>query len=249
MADPVVSVIIPAYNCADYIEKAIRSALAQKLPVEIIVIDDHSSDDLEEGLLAAGLMRKIRYLRNSRNRGVAETRNRGARAARGQYIAYLDADDWWRPGKLKAQIALMKAKDCVLSYTARELADQNGHLLGKVIGVKEKTDYQRLLYHNMIPCSSVVIKREVALEFPMRRSDLHEDYLQWLSVLRKYGAAYGIDRPFLISRLTAGGKSRNKWKSIYMTYGVYREMGIDPVPAAWYMAWHLGNGIVKYAKK
>ncbi len=246
---PWVSVIIPVYNGAKYIEKAIASALAQELPLEIIVIDDCSTDGLPEMLKKSRYWPLIHYIRNSRNQGVAISRNRGVAAAKGRYIAYLDADDWWRRGKLKAQMSLMNVRQCVLSYTARELMDKDGRSLKKVIGVKEKVNYKQLLYHNIIPCSSVVMKREVALEFPMRRSDLHEDYLQWLSVLRKYDVAYGINQPFLVSRMTEGGKSRNKWKSIYMTYGVYREMGIGRIRSAWHLMWHLGNGIVKYARR
>ena len=249
MKNPDVSVIIPAYNCSAYIDKAICSVMFQEVPLEIIVVDDHSSDNLEETLISADLMAKIHYIRNPRNRGVAETRNIGVKAAKGKYIAYLDADDWWRKGKLKTQLSLMNDKKCVLTYTARELVDENGHPLKKVIGVKEKIKYEQLLYHNIIPCSSVVMEREAALEFPMRRSDLHEDYLQWLNILKKYHVAYGINKPMLISRMTEQGKSRKKWKSIYMTYGVYREMKIDPIRSVWYMAWHLGNGVVKYARK
>ena len=246
---PLVSVIIPVYNGAKYIEKAILSALMQEIPLEIIVIDDCSTDDLAQMLQKSGYRQFIRYIRNHQNQGVATSRNTGVAAAGGEYIAYLDADDWWRRGKLKAQIALMKDKECVLSYTARELVSQDGKPLQKIIGVKETVDYRQLLYHNMIPCSSVVMKRQVALKFPMRRSDLHEDYLQWLSVLSRYEVAYGINQPFLCSRMTEGGKSRNKWKSIYMTYGVYREMGIGRLRSAWYLLWHLGNGIVKYGRK
>ncbi len=247
--EPIVSVIIPAYNAARYIEKTIQSALSQEIPLEILVVDDCSTDGLQEMLSSRPYWQDIVYLRNEKNMGVAESRNRGVQAAKGRYIAYLDADDWWRRGKLKKQLDIMKKTDAVLSYTGRELADDSGRLLKKRIPVKEKISYPELLYHNIIPCSSVIMKKEAALSYPMRRSDLHEDFLQWLMILKNYGVAYGVNEPLLISRLTAGGKSRKKWKSIRMTYGVYREMGIGRIKSAWYMGWHLMGGVMKYMGK
>lgn len=246
MEKPLVSVIIPAYNCSQYIKRAIHSVLIQAVPVEIIVVDDCSSDNLEEKLRLSSYWEQVIYIRNDRNMGVAFSRNRGVRLAQADYIAYLDGDDWWRKGKLKSQLALIKEKKAVLTYTGRQLAREDGHLLSQVLPVSHRLDYKKLLYHNQIPCSSVVASRQLVLQNPMRRSDLHEDFLQWLSILRHNHVAYGINRPYLVSRLTGSGKSRNKWKSFYMTYGVYREMGIGRALALWYTGWHLAHGIWKY---
>ncbi|HEX7190041.1 MAG TPA: glycosyltransferase [Thermoanaerobaculia bacterium] len=102
-----VSVIIPAYNYGRYIAEAIDSALAQTLPpVEVIVVDDGSTDTTAEVLARYG--DRIQVVRQT-NQGVAAARNRGIRMAQGEYIAFLDADDIWKPRKLELQIARFEA--------------------------------------------------------------------------------------------------------------------------------------------
>ena len=120
---------------------------------------------------------------------------------------------------------------------------------GRYIPVKEKILYRDLLKHNSINCSSVVIRREAALEFPMEHDDSHEDYITWLKILKKYGPAVGIDRPYLKYRLSEGGKSRNKLKSARMTYHVYRYVGYGPVKSTCFFISYALHGLWKYRKK
>ena len=103
MEEILVSVIVPAYNSAHFIRQALDSALAQEVPMEILVIDDCSQDNLPEVIKEYRQYPQVRYFRNERNLGVAETRNRGVAMAAGAYIAFLDADDAWEKGKLKKQ--------------------------------------------------------------------------------------------------------------------------------------------------
>jgi glycosyltransferase involved in cell wall biosynthesis len=103
--DAAVSVVIPAWNRADRIEGAILSALEQEpKPLEIIVVDDGSTDGTDAGRLVA-LDARVRVIRHDANRGAAEARNTGVAAARGDWIAFLDSDDRWLPGKLARQLA------------------------------------------------------------------------------------------------------------------------------------------------
>ena len=162
---PLVSVIMPAYRCADTIRKSIDSALNQELPVEVIVINDKSPDHLDLVMEQYENNESVRYLKNEKNLGAAGTRNRGVSLARGRYTAFLDSDDWWERGKLKKQIALMEKEQSVLCSTGRELVDPDGRLTGRVIGVRERITYKSLLLHNCINCSSVVMLTEVAKEF------------------------------------------------------------------------------------
>lgn len=107
-----ISVVIPCHNRAHTIARAVRSVLAQTFPdFEVIVVDDQSADDSVQVVEAIGDPR-VRVLRNARNLGAGLARNAGAQAARGAYIAFLDSDDWWQPGKLAAQrTALQAAQD------------------------------------------------------------------------------------------------------------------------------------------
>ena len=105
---PTVSVIIPAYNRAHLVGRAITSALAQSFKdLEIIVVDDGSMDETRE-LVGSFSDSLIRYLRHSENKGGSEARNTGIKAARGEYIALLDSDDEWLPQKLQSQLDILQ---------------------------------------------------------------------------------------------------------------------------------------------
>lgn len=241
-----VSVIIPAYNCANFISRAIDSALAQDVPIEIIVIDDCSQDNLDQVMEKYQEYPYIRYLKNEKNLGVAKTRNRGVSLARGEYIAFLDADDYWAENKLKKQLKLIAEKGTVICSTARELMNPDGTLTGHIIPVETEYTFDDLRHHNQINCSSVLIKTEVALEFPMHHDDSHEDYLMWLEVLKKYDGGCAINEPLLKYRITNTGKSGNKWQSAKMTYMTYRYMGFGFFRSAIYFASYTFHGIRKY---
>lgn len=246
MSEIVVSVIIPAYNCTAFIGQALDSALAQDVPMEIIVIDDCSQDDLDGFMERYREYPQIRCLKNETRMGVAETRNRGVSLARGEYVAFLDADDYWVENKLKKQLKLIEEKGTVLCSTARELMNPDGTLTGYIIHVKSEFTFKDLRLHNQINCSSVLIRAEAAKEFPMHHDDGHEDYLMWMEVLKKYGKGCAINEPLLKYRITDTGKSGNKWNSAKMTYRTYRYMGFGFFQSAMYFISYAFHGIRKY---
>lgn len=252
MEEVKISVIIPAYNCEKYIEKAIDSVLRQEINLELLVIEDCSKDNTYELLFDINKNRTFpegkvfKLLKNENNMGVAATRNRGVREASGEYIAFLDGDDWWEDNKLSLQLSLMEEKKAVLCSTGRELMEADGSSTGKIVPVKEEITYQELLKHNAINCSSVLLKRGVAMEFPMGDDNLHEDYITWLKILKKYKRAVAINKPLLKYRLSEGGKSRNKLKSARMTYGVYRKIGCSRIRALRYFCSYALHGMSKY---
>ena len=247
MSRPLVSVIMPAYNCIATVGAAIDSALAQEVPLEVIVVDDCSPQDLTEVLAPYREDPRVKILRNETNLGAAGSRNVVVAAATGEYIAFLDADDIWAPEKLQKQLALIREKDSVLCATARELMTPEGELTGRVIPVKETITYKELLKHNSINCSSVLMKAEVAKAFPMEHEDSHEDYILWLKVLQKYGFACAVNEPLLRYRLSNTGKSGSKLHSAKMTFKVYRYMGFGTVSACLLFASYAFHGVMKYA--
>lgn len=241
-----VSVIIPAYNCERFVAQAIESALVQQVPLEVIVINDCAKDGTEAVIHKYLDDLRVRYIHNEKNLGVAKTRNRGVRLARGKYVAFLDSDDWWEPDKLEKQLALMEKENVVLCSTARALVNPDGSPMGKVIPVVETITYKELLKHNCINCSSVLLRRDVALEFPMEHEDSHEDYITWLKILKKYGRACAVNEPLLKYRLSTTGKSGSKWKSARMTFKVYRYMGFGIVKSLICFCSYAVHGVWKY---
>lgn len=248
MDQVLVSVIMPAYNCAAYIGQALESALAQDVPLEIIVINDCSKDHLDRVMRVYKKEPRIRYIKNERNLGVAESRNKGVMLARGEYIAFLDADDVWEKDKLRRQLELIREKGTVICSTARELMTPDGKLTGYVIPVKTDYTYNDIKTQNQINCSSVLIRTDVAREFPMHHDDSHEDYLMWLEVLKKYDKGCAINEPLLKYRISMTGKSGTKWNSAKMTYRTYRYMGYGPFRTGYYFVCYAFNGVKKWIR-
>jgi succinoglycan biosynthesis protein ExoO len=114
-AAPYVSVIVPAYNIAGYLERALDSALAQTMPdLEVIVVDDASSDaTFEVASSVAAHDARVRVLPNESNSGLAASRNRAMHAARGEWIALLDGDDAWLPERLERMMAYANNADVI----------------------------------------------------------------------------------------------------------------------------------------
>jgi glycosyltransferase involved in cell wall biosynthesis len=116
MPAPLVSVIVPLFNCARFVREALESVLRQNVSdLEIIAVDDGSSDDTVRVL--EQMAAPVRLLRQ-RNLGPAAARNRAIRESRGRYLAFLDADDVWLPGKLQAQLDYMQSPGaCPIVFT------------------------------------------------------------------------------------------------------------------------------------
>lgn len=241
-----VTVIIPAYNCAKTIDLSIESALAQKIPVSILVLNDKSPDDLDDVMEKYKHNPNVSYIHNDTNLGAAGSRNKGVALAKTPYVAFLDADDIWTEDKLRKQLKVMENQKVVLCSTGRQLMKPDGTLTEKYIPVKSKITYKELLRHNSINCSSVLIRTEVAKEFPMAHEDSHEDYITWLKILKKYGMAVGLNEPLLHYRLTATGKSGNKLKSAKMNWKVYRYMGFGYLRSCFYFCSYAVHGVIKY---
>lgn len=241
-----VSVVMPAYNCAASIGDSIESVLCQDVPLELIVVNDRSPDDLDAAMEKYLSDERVVYVTNQVNMGAAMSRNRAMEMARGKYIAFLDSDDIWLPGKLKKQVELLEQSGNVLCCTARALMTPEGVDDGRILPVAEVISYKDLLRHNSIACSSVLIRTEAAREFPMGHEDSHEDYIMWLQVLRKYGDARGINEPLLRYRLSNTGKSGSKLHSAKMTFKVYRYMGFSLPMTLWCFLHYAINGIKKY---
>ncbi len=137
MSAPRFSVVIPAYDSAGTLARAIESVLCQTEPAfEILVVDDASPDDTARVVAAYG--ERVRYLRRERNAGVSAARNFGAQQARGDWLAFLDADDWYYPTRLAAHAAWLR-EDPTLDFLTGdyEYRDADGRLLGTSLAQHE----------------------------------------------------------------------------------------------------------------
>lgn len=251
MTIPKVSIIMPAYNSQKYIAEAAASVINQTYANwELIVIDDGSKDETLSVLRALQSQdSRIRLYQNQRNMGVAATRNRAISLARGEWIAFLDSDDRWAFEKLEKQLSLAEArKEAEFIFTGSRFMDEYGRFFKWIMTAPESVTYKKLLKQNVIPCSSVLISKRRLGEHRMQTdsASIHEDFALWLEILKEGGAAYGVDEPLLIYRISSKSKSGNKIKSAIMTYRTYLRSGIGRISVLYYMAFYLFNGFVKY---
>jgi glycosyltransferase involved in cell wall biosynthesis len=136
-----VSTVIPTYNYGRFLGRAIDSVLGQSYrPIECIVVDDGSTDNTAEVL--SGYRDRVRIIRQ-RNRGLSAARNAGIRAAHGQYIALLDADDWWHPEKTARQVSLLQ-KDRHLGCVGcgRRHVSADGQTFEDFVGLRSTGDHR-----------------------------------------------------------------------------------------------------------
>jgi glycosyltransferase involved in cell wall biosynthesis len=163
------SVIIPAFNIEDYITDAIRSIQAQRIPeVEIIVIDDTSTDRTAAAIRPLEVDKRLRFITNSREaHGPSGCRNTGLRIARGKYIGFLDGDDLWHPEKARRHIEVMESQPGIdLTFSRWRTIDEEGHDTGRISRVQRKKYFQieDLLKENLVGGASNVICRKSALD-------------------------------------------------------------------------------------
>ncbi len=199
-----VSVVIPTYQRAALVGDAVRTALAQRdVDVEVLVVDDGSTDGTAAAVAAAADDR-VRYLPQARNRGLCATRNAGVAAARAPWLAFLDDDDGWRPGKLAAQLdalaAAPGARWCVAAAVATD-GDLVPFLVQPVPPAEQVAgDLRR---RNCVPGggSGVVAERRLVQELGGFDERLHHvgDWDLWLR-LAATGPPAVVDEPLLAYR-------------------------------------------------
>ncbi len=243
-----ISVVMPAYNCERHIGEALASALAQTLPpLEILVLDDGSSDGT--AAVVDSFCRRdsrVRLYTGEKNQGVAAVRNRGVALARGEWIAFLDSDDQWTADKLEKQAAFLTEKQADFCFTGSSFVDESGATYSGMLEVPETVTREQLLRQNVISCSSVMIRRELMARYPMKPGKIHEDFDAWLRILEEVPAAYGLNEPLLIYRISRSSRSGNKLRSFHMNYKTYRSAGLNPLQTAANLYWYTRNGLKKY---
>ena len=246
-----VSVIMPAYNSARTLEDAASSVLEQTYEnIELLIADDDSSDDTSEICQAlASKDSRVHVITNTSNQGALKTRLKAIREAKGEWIAFLDSDDLWKPDKLSKQLALRNDTGCDLVYTGSSFIDENGQPYEWILHVPERTEYKQLLKQNIISNSSVLVKKDLFVRFAPDnedKHDMHEDFACWLGMLRAGHTARGIDEPLITYRLSKSSISGNKLKAYSMNMYTYKYVGLGFFSRLYYQMCYSVNGIKKY---
>lgn len=235
-----VSVIVPVYNCAPYINETIRTVTDQTYPDwELILVDDSSTDTSVEQIrritaaLPPELSRKIRLIEKDEDTGAADTRNTGLAAARGRYIAYLDADDLWNRRKLELELRFMRRRKAGFVFTAYHFGDEKGQPTGKVTHVPETLTFRRALSRTVIFTSTVLLDTRRIDRGLMHMPGIpSEDTATWWTILKTGVTAHGLDLPLVTYRRHGTSLSSNKAEAVRRIWNLYREIAGLSVPDA-----------------
>ena len=246
--EPLVSVIMPAYNSRNTIGRAIQSVLAQTYKrFELLVIDDGSTDNTVD--IVNSYMKtdsRIVLLHNPKNLGVAASRNHGCRKAQGEYLAFLDSDDVWFEDKLEKQVSFMLQKGCDLSCTAYAYAypHEQPSRDKRAYRVPESISYEQLLKENVIGCSTVMVKATALKGHEFCGDYAHEDYVLWLELAKTGKTLCGLDE--VLTDYSFGGRSSNKLKAAANRWIVYRQsQNFSIIKSMYYMCFYIGNALKK----
>lgn len=207
-----ISVVIPTFNSANYIERTIEAVRQQTtVPKEIIVVDDCSNDStstvVEQAFTRLDLANgKVVRLTNNSGPGVA--RNTGWNLASSKYVAFLDADDSWHPQKLEVQLAAMEASPWASFSGHRYLVNEAGFSSNFQLTPTQvhEVTLGAFLVRNLFCTPSVMIRRDVELRFSEDR-EMAEDYLLWLELLASGARAVLIDSQLVCLHKPAYGES------------------------------------------
>lgn len=190
-----ISVIIPTWNRASTIEKAIRSALNQTYqPDEVLVCDDGSTDKTKEIVCSIGDTR-VKWLEGERSGRPSIPRNRGIKIAKGKWLAFLDSDDYWHPQKLEKQLKIALEKKTLAICCNANIINNRQKFLGKLIKWdKPILTFNDLMKTNYVICSSVLLHKSLIQKckgFPEDEElKAIEDYAFWLRVATQTNFIY-----------------------------------------------------------
>lgn len=250
MKNPLVSIIMPAYNAERFIRESIESVIDQTYKEwELLVINDFSND-LTKVIIEDYCKKdkRIKLLEQEKNKGVVKARNRGIKESKGKYIAFLDSDDLWKNNKLEIQIKYMQTNKIYMTYTGYSYISEGGKFIKK-IHIPKSLNYKQALKGNQIGCLTVVIDKSKIGSFEM--PDLrHEDYATWLNILKNNIVAYGISENLAEYRKVSNSLSSNKLKTISWTWNILKNnQKLNSLVSLYYLLCHIKQALKKHSFK
>lgn len=244
-----VSVITPAYNASEYIEECIESVRAQSYGNwEMIIVDDCSRDNTYQiALEYAEKDHRIKILLHETNCGVAAARNTALKASKGDYVAFLDSDDFWNEDKLFKQLCFMEENLYAITYTAYQKVDAFTQKKGKVIKIPKEMTYKKIFGNTAIACLTVMVNRKAVGNFSMPLLSHTEDQCTWQDILDRGYVAYGLNENLAYYRVGNVSLTNDKKDSIRQQWRTYREFyEFGKVKSIYYFIQYFVHAAIKH---
>ncbi len=220
-----VSVIIPMHNSSKHIEECIDSVINQTYKtLDIIVVDDNSSDDSVD-IVENKKDVRIKIIKLHKNVGAAIARNNGIKEAKGDFICFLDSDDYWNLEKIEKQVKFIEENNYKFIYSGYEFLRNNKT---HIVHVPKCIKYNEALKNTTIFTSTVMFNMQY-----LNKKDIYmpniksEDTATWWQVLRSNNIAYGIDEVLATYRVGEKSLSSNKLKALKGTWDLYKRENIS----------------------
>lgn len=238
MANHLVSIITPSFNCKDYIEETYNSIVCQTYSNwEWLITDDCSTDGIYEYLVELSkLDDRIKLFRNNINSGAAVSRNNSIEKATGRFIAFLDSDDLWVEEKLSTQIKFMLENEVAFSYSDYSFINEAGYYIEKIRKTPESINYNNLLSENIIGCLTAVYDCQQIGKVYMPLIRRRQDYGLWLNILKMVPEAKRSPGVLGVYRLRTNSVSSNKLKLLKYNFELfYKHQKMSFFKAGYYL--------------
>lgn len=219
-----VSIIMPLYNGEKFIKITLESVLKQTYKNWELLITNDGSKDSSPKIVEEYIKKDERIkLFNQINRGSAAARNNSLKEAKGKYIVFLDSDDIWEDNFLEKQIKFLKEKNASLVFSSYRRINEEGKEILDPFIVPEKVGYKNLLKTCSLTCLTSIYDREKTgiVYFNEELKSLRDDYVMWLTMLKKIDFAYGNKEILASYRIFLNSTTGKKFKVLKPQFLVY----------------------------
>tara|TARA_E500000178_G_C16905985_1_gene700312 strand:- start:407 stop:1150 length:744 start_codon:yes stop_codon:yes gene_type:complete len=215
-----VDIILPSFDCEDYLEQTMKSIVNQSFKSwRLIVIDDNSNLETKKILSRYKKNKKVKIIELPKNRGVAYCRNLGIKKSKSKYLAFIDSDDTWNKNKLKFQINFMEKRNLDFTFTYY-----------KTIGLKKRNiktplnfTYYSFIKNTSIATSTMIVKRKIIKNIKFTNTKICEDYFFKCKILKKIKIAFGVNKFLTNYRIRSNSLQSNKLRNIYWIWKINKE--------------------------
>lgn len=237
-----VSVIIPVYNSSKHLRECLDSVIRQSYKnLEIIIVDDKSSDD-SVSIIESYKDKRIKLIKLEKNSGVAVARNVGIDNSIGMYISFIDSDDYWKKDKIKKQVNFIKKNDYTFIYS-----DYAFYKNGKThnTNVPKSITYNEALKNTTIFTSTVMFNMNHLTKEDIYMPNIKrgQDTACWWKVLKKGVIAYAVKDVLSIYRVENGSLSSNKFRALKRTWLIYKRENLSFFRRVYYFLCYIFNAI------